>query len=588
MKCFHLDPAKVAPYATHAQTCQDLGGTLAVIKSSDENSFVSSYAAGVLGQSTTITKYVFIGLTNVNGAWRWVDSTFPSYTNWQPGQPDSSGATAGTITPVVKDAAKTDWGWVVGGWDDNAQTSSQYGLCQKKAELCPSGWAYYAGTNKCFKTLTTVATYDVQTQNCQAVGGTLAIIKSAEENSFVTNYAAGVLGASTTVTKYAFIGLSNADGTWKWIDTTAASYTNWQPGQPDGTGTSVGTITPVVKDVAKTDWGWVVGGWDNNAATSNQYAVCQRAAYGTCTDGYNAMYALAGANFFNESELWFSGTPTDTPDFVEYVTNWPDAKTLGLVSIVNGKAKIAVDNKNIVPADSNYGRKSVRLNTKTVFNGDVVLMDFEHMPVGSGTWPAYWMTGPNWPVTGELDIIEEGHGETRNKVSGHTSGACILPREDESQMTGTWYKTYPDDVYYSRNCSQSGIGCCIKDDVGTFGQAVNDHQGGVVAVEWVKEKYFKLWFFKRSEIPADITAGNPSPSCWGKPVAFLRTESNCVNRFNDLRVTINISFCGMAVPFFPGSNDAEKTAACEDYVRNNPSAFNDAYWLVNYIKVFQK
>jgi hypothetical protein len=61
-----------------------------------------------------------------------------------------------------------------------------------------------------------------------------------------------------------------------------------------------------------------------------------------------------------------------------------------------------------------------------------------------------------------------------------------------------------------------------------------------------------------------------------------------VNRFNDLRITINTSFCGMAAPYFPGSTDAERTAACKDYVRNNPSAFNDAYWLVNYFKVFTK
>lgn len=26
------------------------------------------------------------------------------------------------------------------------------------------------------------------------------------------------------------------------------------------------------------------------------------------------------------------------------------------------------------------------------------------MPFGCGTWPAYWLVGPNWPSGGEIDV----------------------------------------------------------------------------------------------------------------------------------------------------------------------------------------
>jgi len=38
-------------------------------------------------------------------------------------------------------------------------------------------------------------------------------------------------------------------------------------------------------------------------------------------------------------------------------------------------------------------RKSVRIHSKNVFNGGLLILDSVHMPAGCGTWPAFWSNG---------------------------------------------------------------------------------------------------------------------------------------------------------------------------------------------------
>ena len=52
------------------------------------------------------------------------------------------------------------------------------------------------------------------------------------------------------------------------------------------------------------------------------------------------------------------------------------------------------------------GRPSVRVISDNTYNHGLFLLDLKHMPWGCGTWPAYWLLGPNWPYTGEIG--EEG------------------------------------------------------------------------------------------------------------------------------------------------------------------------------------
>ena len=61
------------------------------------------------------------------------------------------------------------------------------------------------------------------------------------------------------------------------------------------------------------------------------------------------------------------------------------------------------------------------------------------MPVGPGTWPAYWLCGDNWPNNGEIDILEGVDGNRANNQALHTNENCYMPL-DSSIFKGQWAK----------------------------------------------------------------------------------------------------------------------------------------------------
>ena len=48
----------------------------------------------------------------------------------------------------------------------------------------------------------------------------------------------------------------------------------------------------------------------------------------------------------------------------------------------------------------------------------------EHVPAGCGTWPAFWLVGPEWPTHGEIDIIEGVNMQTDVISTLHTNEGC--------------------------------------------------------------------------------------------------------------------------------------------------------------------
>ena len=103
---------------------------------------------------------------------------------------------------------------------------------------------------------------------------------------------------------------------------------------------------------------------------------------------------------------------------------------------------------------------------------------------------------------------------------------------------------------------------------------------------------FYNWFWTRNDpnLPKDITSDSPDPSNWGLPVAaFPFGASFCpYQMFIDNVIVVNTDFCGWASQHF--EKDCPNTGAynCVNYVAENPQAFVDAYWIINYIKVFQQ
>lgn len=286
-------------------------------------------------------------------------------------------------------------------------------------------------------------------------------------------------------------------------------------------------------------------------------------------------------NFFDQFD--FFTQPDPTKGFVEYVDG-QTANKEGLAGYSKGGIYMGVDYKTVNPAN---GRKSVRVTSKKAFTRGLFIADILHMP-GSicGSWPAYWMFGPNWPGSGEIDIIEGVNAQTKNAVTLHTSPGCTVSN------TGTMSTT----KFASANCGAAGdsAGCGQQTaDNQNYGDGFNTIGGGVYALQWTSEQ-ISVWFFPRSKIPQDINSQNPTPQNWGQPVArFVGGDSCSIDKnFANHNIVFDITFCGTwAGNANVWGSDKECSAlapTCQQYVSNNPQAFADAHWVIKSINVYNE
>ncbi|KAF2717420.1 glycoside hydrolase family 16 protein, partial [Polychaeton citri CBS 116435] len=292
--------------------------------------------------------------------------------------------------------------------------------------------------------------------------------------------------------------------------------------------------------------------------------------------------------FFNKFNFYNSYDPTY--GHVQYV-NETIAVRNGLVSVDTTKntALIKPDTTNLFPRGG-PGRPSVRIISDNTYTHGLFLLDVVHMPWGCGTWPAYWLLGPNWPYTGEIDIIEGVHTIESNSISMHTSPGC---RITGSNQLATFQQSNCDtSVNGNTGCGSSLDPSAVPHN---YGDGLNRIGGGVYATEWTSE-YVQHWFFPRGDIPSDIKGGSPDPSGWGEPAVNQQgPECNIDSHFVNMSIIINTDFCGAwagnvynQYPNCPASKTATNSLdSCVDFVGNNPQNLTNAYWEINSIKVYQ-
>lgn len=281
-----------------------------------------------------------------------------------------------------------------------------------------------------------------------------------------------------------------------------------------------------------------------------------------------------GRSFFHLFE--FKEMPEPTHGFVRYV-NQAESMRLKLTSInERGNFVMRVDDQDT----SANPRASVRLHSKAIYNSGLIILDFEHMPEGPGTWPAFWSHGPDWPNAGEFDIIEQMNDSPVNYITLHSNAGCKMTEISERKSTGKYI--------YSRDCNEGGgqIGCSVEAPRGSFGPLVNRGGGGVYATLWTKE-YVQVWFFARKDTPADILQNRPDPRRWGKPTAYFELGEACpAKHYFDHNLILNTTLCGdWAGPAFNGPTGIG-TEACDEYIRKNPRRLKSAYWEIRSIRTY--
>jgi len=114
---------------------------------------------------------------------------------------------------------------------------------------------------------------------------------------------------------------------------------------------------------------------------------------------YRLIDAYHAGNFFNSFNFFQGGDPTH--GFVKYQSRG-DAQNQGLINENNNRVYMGVDSNTVNPSG---GRNSVRVTSNKAYTHGLFIADIAHMPgAACGSWPAYWLFGPNWPGSGESKL----------------------------------------------------------------------------------------------------------------------------------------------------------------------------------------
>lgn len=304
---------------------------------------------------------------------------------------------------------------------------------------------------------------------------------------------------------------------------------------------------------------------------------------GSSATASDASYGLVetwqGQHFLDFVNFYTGSDPTN--GFVTYLDQ-QSAQSAGLVKLTDvGSLYLGVDH-NTTLNPGGKGRDSVRIGSKKYYDQSLVIADIAHMP-GSvcGTWPAFWSVGKQWPGDGEIDIIEGVNKQDHNEIVMHTSGTCSLT---DKGMSGAVNAT---------GCGEDlgTVGCVVEDGEGSYGTSFNQQGGGVYAMQWT-DQFLKIWFFPRHSIPPSISTGVPDVTQFGTPVALVQDSCDVANSFKAQSFIFDITFCGdWAGGVFGESgcpmSDASPLQSCVNYVAQNPSQFEQSYWEINYVKIYQ-
>ncbi|KAJ9497236.1 hypothetical protein LTR99_001970 [Exophiala xenobiotica] len=298
------------------------------------------------------------------------------------------------------------------------------------------------------------------------------------------------------------------------------------------------------------------------------------------TAGYVLEDDYTEDQFFSMFDFFTDADPTN--GYVTYVDQ-TTAQSSGLISTNNGSIYMGVDHTNVA---TGLGRNSVRLTSTKTYTHGLIILDLDHMPGGvCGTWPAFWTVGANWPNAGEIDIIEGVNSQVGNSMALHTASGCSITNNglfSGSISTSNCFVNAPGQAM------NAGCQILASNDGASYGTQFNQGQGGVYATEWTSSD-ISIWFFPRSGIPSDISSGTPDPSTWGSPMGSFEGGCQIDEFFSNHQIVFDTTFCGdwAGNVWSTDATCGSKASTCQDFVQNNPSEFQDAYWSVNSLKVYQ-
>ncbi|KAG6850215.1 hypothetical protein H0H93_016394 [Arthromyces matolae] len=304
---------------------------------------------------------------------------------------------------------------------------------------------------------------------------------------------------------------------------------------------------------------------------------------------YVPLREYSGATFFDawdfygdvDNTTWGNVTFLDRPSAM--------AQRLAYIDDTTGHAIIRVDNTTNIAPEEVVNRPSVRLTSQDTYGeGNLILIDVAHIPTGCSVWPSFWTLGIDavWPGGGEIDIIEGINLMPKNQMALHTTPTTpgCLQAPDVLQSGKTVYT----------NCSSSdddGRGCVVQETkTNSFGDGFNAAGGGVFATQ-IDISGVYMWFWSRPDIPTSISGATPTSNIdsttFGTPsAAWPATGCNFTEFFTPQQLILLTTLCGEWAGV-PNIYAQTCSGTCISNVIGDGSVYNDAWWDVAYVRVYQ-
>ncbi|KAH9937666.1 concanavalin A-like lectin/glucanase domain-containing protein [Fomitopsis serialis] len=281
-----------------------------------------------------------------------------------------------------------------------------------------------------------------------------------------------------------------------------------------------------------------------------------------------------GSTFFDTFEFYTGEDPTH---YTDRNTAFADG-----LAYVESDGIVVMKGDNTTTLSNGQYRNSVRISSQKQYNTGLFILDLDMAPWGCGVWPAWWTVGGGtWPWTGEIDIIEGVHDNQHNQVTWHTGPNCNMTQN--ANFTGT---IVPNLVCNCVDNFNSNAGCGVTEwSRASYGPIFDEQSGGVFAMKW-DVSGIGVWSFYRAAVPQDVTNGQPTPSTWGEPVAFLEAGAcDPLTNFINHSIIFDITFCG------DWAGNDYTTSGCPGTCAERlmePSNFDNASWRIRSLTVYRQ
>ncbi len=195
---------------TNAQAiAESYGGNLVTINNAAENTWL---------RQTFTPNNLWIGLTdqNTENSFEWISSESSSYTNWNSGEPNDAGSGEDYVHMISS-----------GLWNDRANAVNSF---QGIVEVTLADYSpvyQYSGNSYL---LSSAGTWEEAQLQAESLGGNLVTINSANEQSWLTS----TFNTGSSL----WTGFTDRvnEGTFEWVSGEDVTYTNWNSGEPNNSG----------------------------------------------------------------------------------------------------------------------------------------------------------------------------------------------------------------------------------------------------------------------------------------------------------------------------------------------------------------